>query len=58
MPPRAKDNTGWTAIAHDMTIKADAVAKAAEQKDVERVLQTGGELYETCTACHTKYVPQ
>lgn len=56
MPPRAKDDSGWPPLARDMSLKAAEVAKAAEQKDVERVLQTGGELYETCTACHAKYV--
>jgi hypothetical protein len=57
MRPRAKDAT-WVAMAHDMTTAAAAVAKAADASDVERVLQTGGELYETCTACHAKYVTQ
>ena len=56
MPPRAKDETDWPSLARGMSEKAAEVAKAAEQKDVERVLQTGGELYETCTACHAKYV--
>jgi cytochrome c556 len=58
MPSRARDDTGWPALAHDMTIKAADVAKAADRKDVDGVLQTGGELYETCTACHAKYVTQ
>src|SRR5215211_2620563 len=58
MAPRARDSTGWPALVHDMTVKAADVAKAAEGKDVERVLETGGELYETCTACHMKYVTQ
>ena len=58
MPARARDTSGWPPLAQAMTVKAAAVASAADQKNVELVLQTGGELYETCTACHAKYVTQ
>ena len=56
MDGRAKDGRDWVALAHEMSLKAAAVAKGADLKDVDRVLQAGGELYETCTACHAKYV--
>ena len=55
---RAKDQREWVALAHEMSLKAAAVAKGASVKNVDRVLDAGGELYETCTACHAKYVPQ
>ena len=55
---RAKDQRDWMALAHEMSLKAAAVAKGASSKDVDRVLEAGGELYETCTACHAKYVTQ
>jgi hypothetical protein len=55
---RAKDQRDWIELAHQMSLKAAAVAKGASLKDVDRVLDAGGELYETCTACHAKYVPQ
>jgi hypothetical protein len=55
---RAKDQRDWIELAHQMSLKAAAVAKGASLKNVDRVLDAGGELYETCTACHAKYVPQ
>ena len=55
---RAKDQREWIALAHEMSLTAAAVAKGASLKNVDRVLEAGGELYETCTACHAKYVPQ
>jgi len=55
---RAKDQRDWIALSHEMSLKAAAVAKGASLKDVDRVLEAGGELYETCTACHAKYVTQ
>jgi hypothetical protein len=55
---RAKDQRDWIELAHQMSLKAAAVAKGASLKDVDRVLEAGGELYETCTACHAKYVTQ
>jgi hypothetical protein len=55
---RAKDQREWIALAHEMSLKAAAVAKGASLKNVDRVLEAGGELYETCTACHAKYVTQ
>jgi cytochrome c556 len=41
-----------------MTDRAVTVAMAAEQKDIDGLLRTGGDLYTTCTACHAKYVMQ
>ena len=55
---RAKDQREWIALAHEMSLKAAAVAKGASLKNVDRVLEAGGELYETCTACHARYVTQ
>src|SRR5215216_5234766 len=55
---RAKDQADWIALSHEMSLKAAAVAKGASLKEVDRVLEAGGELYETCTACHAKYVTQ
>jgi hypothetical protein len=57
MPPRARDGAEWAQFAAGMTTAAAAVANAAESQDVERLLQTGGELYRTCAGCHAKYLP-
>jgi hypothetical protein len=58
MSGRAKDSGDWMTFSHNMRNTAAAVAKGADLKDVERVLLAGGELYETCTACHAKYLPE
>lgn len=57
MPSRMKDNGDWVKFSLAMTERAAVVANAAEAKNVDQLLQTGGELYSTCTACHAKYLP-
>ena len=56
MPPRAKDAGDWTKFSQALTDAAVEVAKASEAKNIERVLQTGGTMYTTCTGCHEKYI--
>jgi hypothetical protein len=58
MPPRAKDAGDWTAFSRALTDAAVEVAKAAESKDLEGLLKTGGDLYGTCADCHRQYLPQ
>jgi hypothetical protein len=55
MPTRARD-AAWVSLARAMTERAAAVAAAAEAKDLERLLETGSQLYGTCTGCHLKYL--
>jgi hypothetical protein len=57
MPPRAKDTAEWQTLAHAMTDSAVKVAQAAEAKDVDQLLSTGGEMYSACVECHRKYLP-
>jgi hypothetical protein len=56
MPPRAKDTGDWSTFSRAMTDSAVEVARAAEARDIERVLQTGSTMYDTCTGCHAKYI--
>ena len=56
LPPRAKDGGEWLTFSRAMTDSAYRVAQAAEAKNLDLVLQTGGELYNACTACHEKYL--
>ncbi len=56
MAPRARDNESWMAMSREMNAKAVLVAEAAAAKDADRLLDAGGALYETCTACHNRYV--
>ena len=57
LPPRAKDNGDWASMSRALTDAAVAVGQAAEAKNVDELLRTGGAMYTTCTACHRKYVP-
>ena len=58
LPPRAKDDGDWAAMSRALTDAAAAVGQAAEAKDIEELLRTGGVMYTTCAACHRKYVPE
>jgi hypothetical protein len=55
IPPRVRDRE-WPAFAQAMTEQAAVVANAAEAKQVDQLLEAGGNLYSTCTACHAKYL--
>jgi hypothetical protein len=57
IPPRAQDTGDWSTFARGMNDEAVTVAKAAEAKDIDRLLDAGGKLYSSCTACHAKYLP-
>jgi hypothetical protein len=58
MPGRAKDDGDWIRLSRAMSDKAAAVANAASAKDPDRLLDAGGALYDTCTACHMEYGPK
>lgn len=51
-PPEAE----WNRLAQEMTTRALESRKAADARDRQAVFDTGGRLYETCVACHAKYV--
>jgi hypothetical protein len=46
----------WNRLAQEMTARALDARKAADARDKQAVFDTGGRLYETCVACHGKYV--
>jgi hypothetical protein len=58
MGGRAKDGGDWMKLSRDMNDRAMAVVAATEKKDLDALLTAGGEMYNTCTACHEKYVPE
>jgi hypothetical protein len=57
MPGRAEDSGDWLTFARDMVDAGESAAQAAESQNIDRVLQSGSELYRTCAACHEKYLP-
>jgi hypothetical protein len=56
LPPRARDNGDWMKMSAALNESAVTVAKAAEAKDLDGLLKTGGEMYDACTQCHAKYI--
>lgn len=57
MPSRAKDSGEWMAAARLMIDAAQKAIRAAESRDKHAVFDTGAELYDACTNCHSKYSP-
>jgi len=56
MPSRAKDDGDWMKFSSQMVDAGMAAAKAAEEKNKDKVLEEGGNVYTVCTDCHMKYV--
>ncbi len=56
MPSRIRDNGDWVKMAQAMTDAAVRVEQAADAMNTDLMLKTGGELYNTCTTCHEKYL--
>ena len=56
-PSRAKDQDDWLTFSQQLVDRSVEAAKAAEAKNAAALLDAGGRIYETCTACHMKYIP-
>lgn len=56
MVPRARDGGEWMRISAAMIGKGDEIVRAAGAKDPEKIFSLGGELYDVCTNCHSKYM--
>jgi hypothetical protein len=58
MSPRAKDQGDWIKWSAALVDVGAEAAKATEGKDPELVLAVGERVYNVCTQCHLKYIPQ
>jgi hypothetical protein len=56
LPGRARDNGDWMKFAKELTDAALAAKVTVLAKDEKGMFDTGGKLYEVCTACHEKYL--
>ena len=56
MAPRAKDGDVWMKESQAFIDTATAAWRAADAKDVQKLFDTGGEVYEACSSCHQKYL--
>jgi hypothetical protein len=58
MVPRAKDGDEWMKRSQELIEAGQKVWRAAEAKDVQKLFDTGGELYEACLHCHGEYIDE
>jgi hypothetical protein len=56
MPERSEGRDLWIETALDMSDRAVRVSETALLRDPDALLEAGGQLYETCVACHEAYV--
>lgn len=56
LPGRVRDEE-WIRLSKKLTQDGLAAKAAVEAKDSERMYVVGAEMFQTCIACHTKYVP-
>jgi hypothetical protein len=56
MPGRAVDTQDWATYSRQLTEKASASLRAAQSRDVDKVLEAGNDVYQVCEDCHKKYM--
>ena len=56
LPGRARDDGDWMKFAKAMTDQALLARAAVQAKNGDKMFETGAALYDTCTACHQKYL--
>jgi hypothetical protein len=57
MPGRAKDGGDWMTFAQELIDTSAVALRAAEARDVDGLLNVGGQIDEVCERCHKKYWP-
>lgn len=56
MVPRAKDGGEWMKRSQELIDAGTKAWRAAESKDVQKLFDTGGEVYVACLNCHENYI--
>jgi hypothetical protein len=56
MVPRARNGGDWMQLSQDMITAGEAAVKAADAKNADKLFTVGGDLYESCSNCHRKYL--
>ena len=55
MGNRAKDRDDWMKMSQALTDAGVVALRAAEAKNPAALFEAGGQVYEACQQCHTKY---
>jgi len=56
MGSRAVDQNEWNGFCQALITTSKAAALAAQERDVDKVLDVGNQIYEVCDGCHRKYM--
>ena len=56
LPGRAVDQAEWMRLARDLVVAGMQARAAAAAHDAKQVFDAGAAVYESCTACHAKYL--
>lgn len=56
MAPRAKDGGEWMTLSQALVDTGQSAWRAAEAKDVQKLFDSGGDVYTACSNCHQKYL--
>jgi leucyl-tRNA synthetase len=58
MAPRAVDSGAWMQFSRALVEAGVEAAAAAINKDAEQVFAAGEVVYNVCTGCHARYIPE
>ena len=58
MPGRAKQDSEWMKLAQGLVDVGIVAHKAAQAKNPEALFEAGGQIYEACLRCHSRYWPK
>jgi hypothetical protein len=57
MPGRARDNGEWRTRSVAMIEAASLAARAAHDRNADRLMDASDAVYESCESCHQRYMP-
>jgi len=56
LTPRARDSGEWMRASQALIDTGTSAMRAAEDKNADRLMTVGGDMYSACTNCHQKYM--
>ena len=56
LPGRGLEEAEWKSFSKDLVRTGKLAFDAAQNRDAEALFDAGGELYQSCLACHNKYL--
>jgi len=56
LPGRGLEEEEWQAYSKDLVRTGKLAFDAAQKRDAKALFDAGGEIYQTCLACHNKYL--